>query len=267
MAEPDQHARDYFDVTKNHQLYCWEYLLKRVEVSPHHHVLDLGCGTGDAASIVAKTKATNGLVTACDPDAERIRVAKQNHADVKNLKFVNAKASEFLVGLCDNFDVIYSNLVLQWMSDCELECALKGMYHALKDGCITGHVFAAAVPPNMKTIKELLPEVQQSKFEVLFRPLDPNKLKTLAEKVGFETTAIVDYPKISRFETISDYLKWLDATFHGDLNFKEAWLGTAEKPQLDTLDDGAIKHHASLFFVAFRKPFNERNREKPLGRS
>ncbi len=88
------------------------------------HILDLGCGTGD---LTPKIQATGAKVLGVDSSAEMIATAKAKfptiefqQADARNLPFSN------------EFDAIFSNAVLHWVS--EKEKAIASMYQSLKKG-------------------------------------------------------------------------------------------------------------------------------------
>ena len=48
-------------------------------------MLDLGCGTGYLASVLAQRVGPEGKVTGVDPDRERIRLAQEQYGTINNL--------------------------------------------------------------------------------------------------------------------------------------------------------------------------------------
>ena len=55
-------------------------LIERVPLRQGMNVLDLGCGTGYLASIIASEIGERGSVTAVDPGKERLNIAKKSMA-------------------------------------------------------------------------------------------------------------------------------------------------------------------------------------------
>ena len=255
MSGESKYATDYLHVNKHHQLDCNKKLLSHLKIKPNFNVLEIGCGTGETAAFIAENELSEaGNVTAFDPDIERIRIARERFSDIPRLSFINGLASEYLTDQNESYDLIYSVLVLQWMSDTELETTIKQTFQALKKGAMSAHIIAAAVPPSMRGVADLLPAEKRTEFSDLFRPIRPAKFRLLAEDLGFQVLEICDYPKPSSFPTTDSYLTWLDATFHGRFKFKELWNSAGEKPALEMFEDGSIKHYATLFFVLLQKP-------------
>ena len=56
-------------------------------------VLDLGCGTGFLANVLAERAGPNGKVTAVDPDNERIKVARNKYGERSNIDFLDGIAT------------------------------------------------------------------------------------------------------------------------------------------------------------------------------
>ena len=56
-----------------------------LNIKPGYKVLDMGCGTGELTRFLAELVGEDGEVVGVDPDEERIRVAKENLADLPSV--------------------------------------------------------------------------------------------------------------------------------------------------------------------------------------
>jgi arsenite methyltransferase len=68
-------------------------MLDRVSIRPGDNILDVGCGSGWLARLLAE-RIPDGRVVGLDVSDEMIRRARQNLADVENVLFVAAAADE-----------------------------------------------------------------------------------------------------------------------------------------------------------------------------
>ena len=93
-------------------------------------VLDLGCGTGHLASVLAKKLGERGTVTGIDPDPARIAIAKRNNAQLKNISFLVGSSDDIASGAV--YDLVFSNHVMHWIGD--KKSAFRNVYKSLKVG-------------------------------------------------------------------------------------------------------------------------------------
>jgi len=111
---------------KHHAVAC-------LQVRPNHHVLDLACGSGDLALLIAP-KANSGQVTLSDINDNMLAVAKNRLIDkgvVDNVHFAQANAE--VLPFCDNsFDRIIMGFGLRNVT--HKEKALASIYRVLKPG-------------------------------------------------------------------------------------------------------------------------------------
>jgi trans-aconitate methyltransferase len=85
-------------------------------------VLDLGCGDGFLTQRIGESGAT---VVGVDSSPQMIEAAKERGVDAR---LINGEALPFH----DEFDAVFSNAALHWMSD--HDAVLAGVYRALKPG-------------------------------------------------------------------------------------------------------------------------------------
>ena len=91
-------------------------------------VLDLGCGTGFLAKVLAEFVGPEGLVVAIDPDMDRLAVAKRKY-QASNLEFLEGSANAIPGG---DYDLVFSNHVLHWCKD--RPAAFTNIARSLKPG-------------------------------------------------------------------------------------------------------------------------------------
>jgi ubiquinone/menaquinone biosynthesis C-methylase UbiE len=118
-------------------------------VNPGDHVLEIGCGTGELAIILAKKKAK---VVGIDISPEMLSVAKVKIADEgleNDIEIVELNAIDIDHKFEDNrFDVITSTLTLSELTDDEVDYILKECARVLKKNG-TLMVADEVVPRNM----------------------------------------------------------------------------------------------------------------------
>jgi ubiquinone/menaquinone biosynthesis C-methylase UbiE len=94
-------------------------------------VLDIGCGTGDLTASLANLSDKIERVVGVDSSPDMIALARQNHADsTGKLSYLVKDASD--LDFAEEFDVVYSNAAIHWISD--QEGLLQGVRRALKPG-------------------------------------------------------------------------------------------------------------------------------------
>ena len=115
--------------TSNFQRNDCVKLLDKLAPEPGCRILDLGCGTGYLANLLAERVGPQGKVVAVDPDPARIKVAVETYGGKSNLEFVVANGANFPV---DQYDIVTCSVVVHWIED--KEAVFKRVFESLKPG-------------------------------------------------------------------------------------------------------------------------------------
>ena len=99
------------------------------------YVLDLGCGMGFLANVIAERVGPDGKVTAVDPNNERLKIVRQRYKAQSNIEFLDRSSETFPSG---PYDAIVSNHVMHWIKD--KESAFQKVHDNLKRGGRFGFV-------------------------------------------------------------------------------------------------------------------------------
>jgi SAM-dependent methyltransferase len=114
-----------------------ERVVKRADLKPGQHVLDLGTGTGSVALRAAEAVAANGRVTALDISPDMLAIARRRAASEANITFVEGRA-EAIPAEAESFDAVLASLSLMYVID--REAAAREIARVLRPG---GHLVGA----------------------------------------------------------------------------------------------------------------------------
>ena len=120
-----------YDKVSKYQYINGLALVKKLNISSSHKVLDVGCGTG---RLTLKLAGKVDHITGIDPSLQRIEVARRKltKMDLRNVTF-ELGSSDDIGRYGENvFDVVYLNAVFHWIND--KEEALNNIYRTLKPG-------------------------------------------------------------------------------------------------------------------------------------
>jgi SAM-dependent methyltransferase len=115
-----------------------ERVVKRADLKPGQHVLDLGTGTGSVALGAAEAVAANGRVTALDISPDMLAIARRRAASAgANITFVEGRA-EAIPADAESFDAVLASLSLMYVID--RAAAAREIARVLRPG---GHLVGA----------------------------------------------------------------------------------------------------------------------------
>ena len=191
-------AQQYDKLHFAHQAKDGVNLIDQLSPAKGNRVLDIGCGTGFLASVLAKRVGPEGMVTGVDPDTERIHVAQKNYSAVNNLEFVEGNVDNFPAG---SYDIVFSNYVFHWIED--KESAFRKVFQSMKAGGQFGLV---------------CPERNISKSVVPIKAFFSNSevYENIARKCGFTVAYRSVEPHAFSFTSVDSCLEWYSATCNID---------------------------------------------------
>ena len=168
------------------------------------NVLDLGCGTGFLAHVIAERLGRDGKVTAVDPDTERLRIARRKYGAQENINFLHGSSESFPSG---PYDIVFSNHVMHWIKD--KESAFRNVYENLKVG---GRLAFVCGENNSSIFWELL----STKVKESFHICSSDVYESIAVKCGFE----VEFKSVDTiryvFANVQEYTAWVFASVNAD---------------------------------------------------
>jgi ubiquinone/menaquinone biosynthesis C-methylase UbiE len=113
-------------------------------------ILDLGCGTGRAAMVLASRVGPSGRILGIDLDKRRVEVAMKTLAE-SEVKHVTFKHSSCADAVSEGpFDAIFSNYVLHWIQD--QASIVQDAYKCLRSGGRFVFLTVADCPPIFKAM-------------------------------------------------------------------------------------------------------------------
>ena len=125
-------------------------LASRVEISEPRRVIDLGCGPGNSASVLAE-RWPNADIAGLDNSDSMIDVARKEQP---HRRWIAADIWNWIRTEEAQFDLIFSNAALQWVSD------HAALYPKLLERVAKGGAFAAQIPADFNAVPhELMREL------------------------------------------------------------------------------------------------------------
>ncbi len=111
----------------------FQTLIAAAGVQPGQRVLDVGCGTGYFARLLAQAVGPEGHVVGIDPSSAMISYARRQAGPASNCQF-QIGAAEALEFPAANFDVVVSSLVMHHLPEDLRVTALLEMRRVLRPG-------------------------------------------------------------------------------------------------------------------------------------
>ena len=164
------------------------------------NVLDLGCGTGFLANVLAERVGPDGKVTAVDPDTERLRIARRKYGAQPNLEFLDGSSESFPRG---PYDTVFSNHVMHWIKD--KESAFRKVYENLRVGGKFAFVYGEKNSP-------IFWQVLETKVKESFDILPNDVYESIALKCGFEVEFKSVEPVKYTFANVEEFVNWVYAS-------------------------------------------------------
>ncbi|MDD4933932.1 MAG: methyltransferase domain-containing protein [Methylacidiphilaceae bacterium] len=179
-------------------------------------VLDLGCGTGQLASYVARITGPEGKVLGLDPSPYRIAIA-QGRAR-RGLSFAVGGSDSLSRLPASSFDVVYLNYVFHWID--HRRQALEAIHRILKPGGKLGISFEDTSRP--ADLDELIEQAAKEALGTLppglflsTAPLGLEQLKAMLRKSGFRVVAVQKIESEDRAKTPKELLAFWRASSAG----------------------------------------------------
>ena len=111
----------------------FQALIAAAGVQPGQRVLDVGCGTGYFARLLAHAVGRDGLVVGIDPSPAMISYASRQTGRASNCQF-QVGTVEALEFPAEHFDVVVSSLVMHHLPEDLRVAALQEMRRVLRPG-------------------------------------------------------------------------------------------------------------------------------------
>jgi len=213
-----------------------EDLLNLLQPVEGEHILDLGCGTGYLARLIAESGA---IVMGVDSSEEMIKKAQETYPGID---FRIASATEFISD--DSFDAIFSNAVLHWIK--EKEQVIDCMFRNLKNNGrlvleMGGKQNVAGIIEALRTTLKKHGFNKQAATEQWYFP-SLAEYSSLLEQRGFRVTFAAHFNRETELKNtehgIKDWIRMFGTTY---------LQGIEEETLADILQDTENKLKATHF--------------------
>ena len=190
---------------------------------PGQRVLDLGCGTGRLAREIGCAVGKQGSVLGVDPNAARVALAKEQEAKCSESDHRNVA---FMTGLVHDaeqhgpFDAVFSNYVLHWVPEEDIDATMVGIAKCLKPGgrlcaSLTGHTGHCANDLSLLTTGQ----TEEAVTGMHFRSLQywTGKLTEAGLQIDY---AAEDNTTAINFPTLLEYFEFVKAYSEGAVDYQ-----------------------------------------------
>ena len=180
-------------------------------------ILDLGCGIGNLTKRLSERVGPEGKVVAVDPDGDRLRIARERYS-ASNVEYIQADDKTFPAG---QYDVIFSNAVIHWISDKE------ALYRRVYENLRPNGQFAFTTPDGFFPI----PAIGEKLFDKLVCPgflyqmfhekmilLNANEYEGLASATGFAEVFTTTRDIHVEWENLDSYIAAMHGWFQGEFD-------------------------------------------------
>jgi len=208
MKNNKWNAKDYAKYSKGQEVWARE-LIDKLALNGSEDILDLGCGDGKITALLAQ--ATSGSVVGVDKSVAMVEFASKSFP---NIEFMVADATK--LAFKNEFDVIFSNAVLHWVSD--QKAVLMGLKEALR---ANGRILLQfGGYGNAKEAIEVMEQLIASKYANYFENFEfpytfphSSEYKELLKECGFRNIRAELIPKDMVHESIDALKGWVKTTW------------------------------------------------------
>ena len=197
-----------YDKVSGVQIEGGSRFIRDLNLSLGDKVLDMGCGTGHLTKYIADIVGPDGLAVGVDPDAERIKIAKEKSKEVSNLQFyVGSSAIGFPHDNEPYYDVHISTSAFHWVPYEEKIIYIQKAYQCLKPGGRLAIWCSAAKFSDDEAVRASLYSFSKEDYRVLL------------QKTGLFNSILVEqriFPY--RFKSFEEFKRWFKASIHKDPN-------------------------------------------------
>ena len=225
-----------------------------LNIKPGHKVLDMGCGTGELTRFLAELVADDGEVVGVDPDEERIRVAKENLANLSNVTVqVGDSVSGFPHANEAYYDLHFSSNVFHWLSLDERSEYVKKAFESLKP---QGFLAIQGGPKQDDEIYSRITESYNSKSsntgpKITF--VDEQDIKALLTTSNFSDVETKLVNECSYFDSFDDFAAFWSASAYTDINELPDKQALEDFKKKIILPDGRVKMTYKIIQIKARK--------------
>ena len=202
----EEDAQAYEEMSKP-QIETGSRFIGKLGIFQGSNVLDMGCGTGCLTKYIADTVGADGQVVGVDPDAARIKIAKEKYRGLCNLQFyVGSSLSGFPGDSLPYYDFFISTAVFHWVPHDEKEIFLRKAHQCLKPG---GRLAMTCIVKIPNVVNDIF--ASYSLTEECYRKLfhDVGLFTNVVMEKNFHTL---------RCESLGRFKQWYKASAHQDLD-------------------------------------------------
>ncbi|MFB6284377.1 MAG: trans-aconitate 2-methyltransferase [Halobacteria archaeon] len=218
-------------------------------------ILDLGCGTGDLASLIADSGAR---VVGIDSSRNMIENAREKHPEIE---FAVEDARDFAT--TEPFDAVFSNAAIHWIPEDDQPDLLRSVRGCLRPGgrFVAEMGGSGNITDVLETVEKVTSEKGYPNTRRWFFP-SVAEYVGLLDSHGFEVTYANLFDRPTRLEGRNGFANWLDV--FGDGLFPE--LGDEEEQEVvesvveelrssmyDPENEVWVLDYTKLRFVAIKK--------------
>ncbi len=254
----ERQGKDYINLSKSCQLDYGKALIDSLSWKATDSVLDIGCGTGGLTKYTAINKVPEGRVTAFDPDTQRVKIAKEQFGEIQNISFHEGKVVDFLRGKENQYDVIYSNVVLHWIPKEERLSTFQAIYTAAKPGGIIAHQYCEFLPYFVDGMMPMLTDEDKSNVFSMLQFITSKEMDNLVSECGFEVISRETIFHDTKFKDAEEYFLYSQATFHGRIPFYKRFCEKKEDVEIGIRiqEDGSVLKRSDPVRIVLKKPAN-----------